>query len=292
MFWKLFSIVTLYDPFSWLGYPVDEAGRSMDKDRDRERDSKRIIDPIRCAAGADVKTFKREMTAQKPPVPFVVDMLRTISEDDYARKKLHVELTPEKRKTATTIVRTNTLLLVSVFALIGMGLMADEIIKGGTLVPVSESDITCYTKYFNVAKGDLYWRIITDARRAGMMSQPPAPVNLPSMQIILKEIAMLGSTTAVISDIRHGFFQWPINPYLQRFFGIACGATFAIMKCLPMGWCHSPRFQQCGAWGLIIRCKKGQPRLGLTEPDGKTPKQWGHDPPQLCFHYWNKMRGK
>ena len=123
-----------------------------------------------------------------------------------------------------------------------------------------------------------------------MMSQPPAPVNLPSMQAILKEIAMLGSTHAVISDIRHGFFQWPINQYLQRFFGIACGATFAIMKVLPMGWCHSPRLQQCGAWGLIIRCKKGQSRLGLTEPDGKTPKRWGHDPPQFVRLY--DIRGK
>ena len=79
MFWKIFSIVTLYDPFSWLGYPVEEVGPSLDKDRDRERDSRRIIDPIRCAAGADVTRFKRDMMAQTPPVPFVVDMLRTIS---------------------------------------------------------------------------------------------------------------------------------------------------------------------------------------------------------------------
>ena len=41
MFWKIFSIVTLYDPFSWLGYPVEEVGPSLDKDRDRERDSRR-----------------------------------------------------------------------------------------------------------------------------------------------------------------------------------------------------------------------------------------------------------
>ena len=77
---------------------------------------------------ADVTRFKRDMMAQTPPVPFGVDMLRTISEDDYARAKLHVEITPEKQRTATTIVRTNSLLLVSVLALVGMGLMADEII--------------------------------------------------------------------------------------------------------------------------------------------------------------------
>ena len=146
------------------------------------------------------------------------------------------------------------------------------LIACGLMITYTEAEVLCYSKYFQVPKGDDKWRIIADSRRAGRLCVTPGPTNLPHLKTMLTEIAILGSTHAVTGDWRNFFYMFPINKLLISMFAILCDGVFAAMRCLPMGFPASPRIAISHGWGCIIHKEDNEECLGIYET-------WTVDPP-------------
>ena len=186
-------------------------------------------------------------TAVRQFIPFAEDACDTVLEESFLKtnilrkdmsKEEELEICQRSWKTETRACFAAALILLTC---VGLFMACDE------------ADIQAYAKYFQVAKGELFWRIIADSRIAGRLCIPPAPINLPHIRTIVMEILLLGATFAVVADLKFWFYQVPIHPGLQRIFGISCGGAFYRMLALPMGWPHSPRIAQCLAWAVIFQ---------------------------------------
>ena len=251
-----------YDPFSTpMGYGFPE-----DMDIPGEH-THRTLEPIQNPGKSRLPELREAAQRDYQRMPFVVDACSVCLDGAYVTANvLRNDLTLEEE---TAIAQrswstgTKALLVTLVIMLTTCGLLG----------LAQENDIFAYSKLFRVPKGTSHWRIIADSRVAGRLCRAPPPVNFVEIRTLLTEIALLGATFTVVGDFKFWFYQHSVNTVLQRMFGIACGPLYRVMKCLPMGWPHSPRYAQCIAWGVILHRKRAdEDPLGVYET-------WGSDPP-------------
>ena len=213
-----------------------------------------------------VQTLKEHMSRQK--ITFAYNACMAVTDEEYINEKILRQDLSTEEMTALCArswkTETKACFLASLVLLVGCGLLAWT----------TEPHIFSYSKYFQVPKGTTFWRVIADSRIAGRLCVTPPPVNFPHFRTILTEIAMLGATCAVVADFSFWFYQIPVTARLQRLFGFSCDGRFAVMRCLPMGWSHSPRIAQCIAWGIVLHREEHAPCLGVYE-------SWGADPPEF-----------
>ena len=267
---------TLYDPFSCpMAYPqgYEDAPSST-------TDDARLIDLLQHKGEhpgeANVKDMLVEATRQK--IPFSEDALRIVSDNDYSEARLNrldlhtTEVENISKGSWKTI--TNKIFFVAIGLLTTWALME----------ACGKGEIATFGKYFQVPKGEHFWRVIVDARTAGRLCFHPPPVNFPHLRTLLTEVAsliFLGSMWAVTGDWKYWFYQIPINDSLKRRFGIQVSdpddptkTIFRRMRCLPMGWPWSPRIAQCIGWLVILHREKDAENLGVHE-------SWGDNPPSF-----------
>ena len=266
---KLFKLHTLYDPMShpahsgW-GHDVQEVSAT---DEDQKRTLQKVI-----PGKLRLLLLKEDMRRQK--IHFAHAALRELTDERYfAENVLRKDLEHAEEKKAQQPVYSNVKFLWAVILLISWGVMVTRLMEGDHKVDLRKDHLIAYCKYFMVPKGLEFWRSISDARRAGVLSTSPPPVNLPHLQAMLIEIALLGATHSIAADFSFFFFQIACHQLLARMFGILCGTTVAMMTVVPMGYSRSPRWAQCVAWAIILRRKDREADLGVKE------KVWGPDPP-------------
>ena len=249
---------TGYDPFSTPQYS------SPDQDFAPAGQEHREVDVPENPGTFEINDFQGCMKHQK--VPFAVDASSILIDEEYCREHLlRKDLDPDEiEEICARSWKIET--KVRFAAIIGI------LISCGLMITYTENEVLCYSKYFQVPKGDDKWRIIADSRRAGRLCVAPGPTNLPHIRTMLMEIAMLGSTHAVIGDWRNFFYAFPINKLLRSMFAIVCDGVFAAMRCLPMGFPASPRIAISHGWGCIIYKEETEECLGIYET-------WTADPP-------------
>ena len=259
--WNKFATHTSYDPFSTpMGYGFPE---DVDIPDDHLH---RTVEPIQNPGKSRLSLLRKEAQREDQRMPFVEDACSVCLDSEYTTA--HV-LRDDMSLEEETTIRQRSWSTCTKAALVTLVVMLTTC---GLLGLAVEGDIFAYSKLFRVPKGANHWRIIADSRIAGRLCRPPPPVNFVEIRTLLTEIALLGATFAVVGDFKFWFYQHAVNPVLQRMFGIACGSMYRVMKCLPMGWPHSPRYAQCIAWGVILHRKPGEDPLGVYET-------WGNDPP-------------
>ena len=272
MFWKLFKIHTLYDPFM----DVNHSGPGPDGVAVRRKDPQ-PLDPIENPGRLKSKEMAKAMKRQK--VHFAIDAHRILTEEKYAQERiLRQDLQPDDHKKARKVVSSNSIFANIIVTLCLWGVMSDKWEDKSTeppqWLPFRQENITTYAKYFQVPKTKNSDRAIADSRRAGAITDVPPPINLPHIQHVLSEVAKLGTTQCVVGDFRHFFYQHGITQWLSTLFGIKCGELVARMVVLPMGWSWSPRLAQCSGWSILLHRGENQPALGVNET-------WGDDPPTM-----------
>jgi len=265
----------LYEPWST---PVNFAYGDLAEGGPSATDEIRKIDLLQHSerpGKADVAALRA--SAERMSVPFAVDATRIICDEKYARQKLErTDLSLEQKEAIcerSWRTQTRTGFYAAIILLITWGL----------LVECGEEEITSYSKYFQVPKGDLFWRVILDSRIAGRLCINPPSVNFPLIRTLLIEIASLpfkDNLYAITGDWKFWFYQIAVNPFLQSLFGLAVSdpktgkQLFAKVRCLPMGWPYSPRLAQCLGWMCILHREPGEDSLGVCET-------WTDDPPQF-----------
>ena len=266
---KLFKLHTFYDPMShpshsgW-GHDVQQVEATSD-------DEKRTLQKV-TPAKLRLLMLKKEMKRQK--IHFSHVALREVTEIPYFQEVvLRNDLTPEEEFRAHQPVYSNEKFMWAILLLISWGVMVTHLMEGEVKVDLRKNHLIAHCKYFMVPKALEFWRSISDARRAGALSTAPPPVNLPHLQAMLIEIALLGATHSIAADFAFFFFQISCHQLLARMFVILCGTTVAMMTVVPMGYSRSPRWAQCIAWAIVLMRKNGEPDLGVKE------KVWGPDPP-------------
>jgi len=273
MFWKLFKIHTMYDPFMDVAHSGPGPGCCEGKRKDPK-----ALDPIENPGKLNTKVLAAEMEKQR--IPFAHDAHMILSDERYAQRRIiRADIDSGERLRAKTTVQTNGIFLSAIIILCTWGVMstwwdAPSKTEVGEWTPLSQAHITSYAKYFQVPKTEESDRAIADSRKAGSLTETPPPMNLPHLQQILIEIAKLGTTQCVVGDFRHFFYQHPISRWLSTFFGIKCGDVIARMLVLPMGWSWSPRIAQCSSWSILLHHDEGASKLGVDE-------KWGDDPPSM-----------
>jgi len=256
--WHLFKMGTTYDPWSHA--------LTSGEWNDLKDDKKRTLDPHVSAGCFNIERAKSESLRQN--VTFTYKTACILTEDETAKRELLKEtITTEELEKGCVEVKSNPVFWSSIVVMMMYGAMIGV---------SSDANIIAFAKYFQVAKGEDRWRAIADSRRAGLLTKSPAPTNLPFIKTILTEIGLLGSTFAVIADVKHAFSTLRICPWLQNLFGISCDGRYAKLQVVPQGFKHSPRWCQCMMWMLVIHREDGEPDLGLKET-------WGEDPPSIVY---------
>ena len=258
------TLPTSYDPFSTpMSYGLTEVGLDVP-----EEHAHRTVDPIENPGQSRLAQLRQAARREYQSMPFVDDACSVCLDYDYVQEHvLRKDLSSEDQE-AIVQQSWSTSTKVALVAMIVL------LTSCGLLALAEEKDIWAYSKIFRVPKGTHHWRIIADSRIAGRLCRAPPPVNFPNIRTLLTEIALLGATFAVVGDFKFWFYQHSVNPGLQRMFGIKCGKMHRMLRCLPMGWPHSPRYAQCIAWGIILHREIGQDSLGVYE-------KWGKDPPHF-----------
>lgn len=110
--------------------------------------------------------------------------------------------------------------------------------------------------YFAVAKscGKLARAIFNGRSFSSLCSTPPT-VNLPDVAELLKALsdAFAGRRFSFLcADLRHWFFQFPLEDKIRSFFGMRIDDQFCRFNVLPMGFSFSPYIAQSVGWLIII----------------------------------------
>lgn len=249
---------TGYDPFSTPQYA------SPDQNFAPVGHEHRTLDDLEDPGTFEVRDFRSCMKRQH--IPFAVDASNILIDEEYCKE--HLLRKDLEKKEITEICARSWKVETKIRFVAAIGLL----IACGLMIEYTQKEVVCYSKYFQVPKGDDKWRIIADSRRAGRLCVAPGPTNLPHIKTMLMEIAMLGSTHAVTGDWRNFFYRFPINNLLISMFAIVCDNVFAAMRCLPMGFPASPRIAISHGWGCIIHKEDNEDCLGIYET-------WSADPP-------------
>ena len=274
-----YRVPTMYDPFSCpmaYGSPQWYEGVPSSATDDR-----RVIDLLQhkgeSPGEANVNSMLVEAKRQK--IPFAEDALLIVTDEAYSELRLNRIDLPANEVDNIRQGSWKTVSNKIFFVAIGL-------LTTWTLMEAcGKGDIFTYGKYFQVPKGEDFWRVIVDLRTAGRLCLNPPPVNFPHLRTLLTEVAslvFLGSMWAVTGDWKYWFYQIPINDALKRRFGIQVSdpqdstrTIFRRMRCLPMGWPWSPRIAQCIGWLVILHREAGDPdNLGVYE-------SWGDNPPSF-----------
>jgi len=257
--------ISSHDPLGGhLGYGV----RCGDLDIPKQFDITRKIDPIDDPGKFDVSKALVESDERHQNIPFVQHASLILSDWDYCKTNvIRNDLSEEEKNSIrerSHRTKTKPSFLASVLLLINWALFEE----------CRRDEIYCYSKYFQVPKGNDLWRVIADSRIAGRLCHKPFPVNFPHIRTILLEMAALGATYCVVGDFKFWFYQMAISTGLRTLFGIECSDLFCRLSCLPQGWSWSPRLAQCMAWTIILHCEVGESKLGVNET-------WTINPPQF-----------
>lgn len=109
--------------------------------------------------------------------------------------------------------------------------------------------------YFAVPKGDDLLRMIFDARPLNANMYPPPSPNAATIDTILEELWRLCQLPGVIrisiSDVRHAFWQCPLNKDIQQFFVLDHRQRLFFLTVMAMGWSFSPVICQALMWCAI-----------------------------------------
>jgi hypothetical protein len=126
----------------------------------------------------------------------------------------------------------------------------------------SKNQVRFNNGYFAVGKSDddnkcpISARAIFNGKRLSKLQRAPAPVNLPAVADILRQVALNldGEPVDVFTaDIRHFFHQIPVGVSISEYLGFVLHDIAYCWLCLPMGWAWSPHVAQCIAWMAILR---------------------------------------
>ena len=229
---KLFKLHTFYDPMS---HPSHSGwGNDVQEVAATQEDERRTLQRVN-PGKLRLEMLKSDMKRQK--IHFSHAAIREVTEEKYfVENVLRKDLTPQEEDRAQQPVYSNVKFLWAILILISWGVMVTRLMEGDHTIDLRKDHLIAYCKYFMVPKGLEFWRSISDARRAGVLSTAPPPVNLPHLQAMLVEIALLGATHSIAADFAFFFFQFTCHQLLSRMFGILCGTTVAMMAVVPMGY--------------------------------------------------------
>jgi hypothetical protein len=99
-------------------------------------------------------------------------------------------------------------------------------------------------------------RVSFSCRQANEACKDLPGVNFPRMGDLLRKndsITRGIGLFALEMDIRHAFFQNPMNSHLASHFGVSCMGVVYRMMGLVMGWKGSPYCQQAILWGMLLK---------------------------------------
>ena len=210
------------------------------------------LDPIHVACQANLKGLRRATDCKF--AQYSLDICLNVN----AMNTLLLDPIP------TTVMHTNEKWLHHI-----MDLEQMKVVERCT-----QSDISFFGKYFSVLKDPTCSRSIFNGKRLSTLCEPPHPVNLMPIQMLLRMAADLGRVNLVIGDIRHWFHQLPFANH--RFFGIECGGKFFRWCALPMGWSWSPFIAQCIAWSIILYADEEEEKICDFDHNSSAPPQYVH----------------
>lgn len=181
-------------------------------------------------------------------VPYAVHALLLISDPLYFIEQIRPPCQPENQKRSTAEKWQPHLSML---------------VQWGVIRNAARGCVKYVHKYFAVSKscGTLA-RAIFNGRAFSSATTRPRSVNLPDLAELLQVLssAFQGKRFSFMcADWRHWFFQFPVHPDIQNFFGIRLLEKFFVMRVLPMGWSHSPLVAQSAGWLIVLealrRCK-------------------------------------
>jgi len=119
---------------------------------------------------------------------------------------------------------------------------------------------------FKVPKGESMARLIVDAQKANVRANVPPTFSLARCEELKRRIAQLGPAWFVAADLRHWFYQIPIEEFMasemnvvvksrKRHGGRAGDKDLllkAVLAVLPMGHSWSPFLAQSLCWALVL----------------------------------------
>ncbi len=208
------------------------------------------LDPIGCAGSANVRRF----LATSGNIPFLRFAVLLIScLDTFSSVMLDAPgHAPRRVQYSSSRYRSHF----------------EDLRQFGILRGCSVSDALHYSKYFAVPKkGGVSRSIFNGKSLSGLFGTPP-PCNIPDITRVIEEFNSLvarspGGVAVACGDLRHWFHQLPLDPQIQKWFGVALAdstkriaskknrGSYFLWKTLPMGWSHSPYIAQSMAWQLL-----------------------------------------
>jgi hypothetical protein len=150
------------------------------------------------------------------------------------------------------LLQRNSLELLPRNVISGMGLHLHDMYTYGIVRRTREVKVVM--KLFTVAKKNGLLRLIQDCRPLNRQCHRPPRMPLDSIHEFIREI--LSSTYVGTSDGKSFFYQFGLDPEVQKFFGAKVRAQrghhdILCMQSLPMGFSWAPFFAQTFANSLV-----------------------------------------
>ena len=117
----------------------------------------------------------------------------------------------------------------------------------GLLAVDDEKNFRHWARLFLIRKEANVGRVIFSCRQSNEACKELPGINFPRMGDLLRKIDEITRGIGLFAlemDIRHAFFQNPMNKQLASHFGVSCMGVVYKMLGLVMGWKGSPYCQQ------------------------------------------------
>ena len=163
-----------------------------------------------------------------------------------------------------------------------------DMVNMGLLTEDDEKNVRHWARVFLVRKEANLGRVIFSCRQSNEACKELPGVNFPRMGDLLRKIDEITRGIGLFAlemDIRHAFFQNPMNKQLASHFGVSCMGVVYKMLGLVMGWKGSPFCQQAILWGMILKDIPAHLGAKLPPPNETSPPAWVeiHDSRGKCI---------
>jgi len=206
-----------------------------------------VLDEVKC--GGNLKLNVIHSLGSNLQWSFVLRHLPILTSEEAVRKTLI-----EEEMKPLAIVQTSPMYLPHLRKLTQWKIISHSAKQG----------LLFCSRFFAIAKDANLDRAIFNGKRLSSLFLCPPPVNIAEISTINKMFSELvqppvaaGQPAAsrkvygFTADFRHFFHQIPVNSFLRRMFGLACGEEQFCWNTLPMGWSWSPFLAQCVGWLLL-----------------------------------------
>ena len=152
-----------------------------------------------------------------------------------------------------------------------------DIVNMGLLAVDDEKNFRHWARLFLIRKEANVGRVIFSCRQSNEACKELPGINFPRMGDLLRKIDEITRGIGLFAlemDIRHAFFQNPMNSQLASHFGVSCKGVVYRMLGLVMGWKGSPYCQQAILWGMILKNIPAHLGAKLPPPDETSPPAW------------------